>query len=97
MEMKAESIDKHLREKSKNPHFKILYELDQQKLEISKRIIDYRIKNRVSQRQLADTAGVTQQQISKIESGEFSSITTLQKILLCIGYRVKMQAVPLRV
>jgi transcriptional regulator with XRE-family HTH domain len=38
---------------------------------------------------------VTQQHISKIENGEFSSVATLEKILLFIGYTVRIQAIPL--
>lgn len=92
--MKAKSVNKHLHEKLKGPDFKAVYEFDQQKLEIAGRIIAYRIKNKLSQKQLADQAGATHQYISKIESGEFSSIETIQKILFCIGYAVRIQAVP---
>lgn len=91
--MKA--VNKHLEEKLKDPYFKELYELEEQKLGIVKRIIDYRIKNKLTQRQLAKRAGVTQQHISKIENGEFSNIATLEKVLLFIGFTVKLEVVPL--
>ena len=90
-----ERVDEHLKEKLKNPYFKELYELQEQKLCIVKRIIDYRVIHNLTQGQLAKRAGVTQQYISKIESGDFSNILTLEKILLFIGYTVKIQAVPL--
>ena len=93
--MKTESVDKHLQEKLKDPYFKELYELEEQKLEIVKKIIDYRIKHKLNQTQLAEKIGVSQQHISKIESGEFSSVATLEKILLHLGYTVRLQAVPL--
>ncbi|MFA5143849.1 MAG: helix-turn-helix transcriptional regulator [Candidatus Omnitrophota bacterium] len=93
--MKLQKVDEHLKEKLKDPYFKELYELEEQKLKIVKRIIEYRVKNKLSQKQLADKVGVTQQHISKIENGEFSSISTLEKVLLFIGYTVKMQAIPL--
>ena len=93
--MRAEKVDEHLKEKLKDPYFKELYELEEQKLKIVKRIIEYRIKNKLSQKQLAEKVGVTQQHISKFENGEFSSIATLEKTLLFIGYTVKMQAIPL--
>lgn len=93
--MGMERVDEHLKEKLKDPYFKQLYELEEQKLGIVKRIIDYRLNNNLSQAQLAKKAGVTQQYISKIENGDFSSIVTLEKILLFIGYTVKIQAVPL--
>lgn len=90
-----ERVDEHLKEKLKDPYFKELYELEEQKLDIVKRIINYRVKNNLAQGQLAKKAGVTQQHISKIENGDFSNIITLEKILLFIGYTVKIQAVPL--
>lgn len=93
--MKLPTVQEHLKEKLKDPYFKELYELDQQKLSVVKKIIEYRIKHKLSQGQLADQVGVTQQHISKIENGEFSSVSTLEKVLLAIGYTVKIQAVPL--
>ena len=92
----AERIDDYLKEKLKDPYFKELWELEEQKLKIVKKIIEYRIKHKMSQKQLAKKAKVTQQHISKIENGEFSSIFTLEKVLLLIGYTVKMRAIPLR-
>ena len=90
-----ERVDEHLKEKLKDPYFKELYELEEQKLDIVKRIIDYRIKNNLTQGQLAKKARVTQQHISKVENGDFSNIVTLEKILLFIGYTVRIKAVPL--
>ena len=88
-------VSDHLKEQLKDPYFKELYELEQQKLAIVKKIIEYRIKNNTSQAQLAQKAGITQQHISKIENGEFSSILTLEKVLLYIGMTVQIKAIPL--
>lgn len=93
--MAIERVDEHLKEKLKDPYFKELYELEEQKLDIVQCIIDYRLNNNLSQAQLAKRAGVTQQHISKVENGDFSNILTLEKILLFIGYTVRIQAVPL--
>ena len=95
--MRAERVDEHLKEKIKDPYFKELYELEEQKLAIVKRIIAYRIKNKLNQNQLAKRAGVTQQHISKIENGEFSNITTLAKILLFVGFAVQIKAIPIHI
>lgn len=89
-------VNKHLEEKLKDPYFKELYELEEQKLEIVKRIVDYRIKNDLTQGQLAKRVGVSQQHISKIENGEFSNITTLEKVLLFIGFKVRLEVIPLQ-
>ena len=94
--MKEYTFRDHLKEMLKDPYFKELYDLDQQKLEVVKKIIAYRVKHKLNQRQLAKQIGVTQQHISKIENGEFSSVSTLEKVLLSIGYSVSIQAVPLK-
>ena len=93
--MKEYTVKDHLKEELKDPYFKELYELDQQKLAVVKKIIAYRIKHHLTQGQLAKQIGVTQQHISKIENGEFSSVATLEKVLLGIGYSVRIQVVPL--
>jgi DNA-binding XRE family transcriptional regulator len=93
--MKIKKTDIHLNEKPKAPYFRELYELEKQKLELVKPILSYRLKHKLNQKQLADRAGVTQQHISKIESGDFSNIATLGKVLLYVGFTVRIQAVPL--
>lgn len=92
---KIEKVDEHLQGKLKDPYFREQYELEAQKLEIAKRIVSYRVKKGINQAQLAKAARVTQQHISKIERGEFSSVATLHKILFFIGYTVRIKAIPL--
>lgn len=94
-EMREITVGEHLQEKLKNPYFKELYELEQQKNNIVKKILDYRIKNGLTQEQLADYVGVSQQHISKIENGEFSNVVTLEKVLLRIGMTVRIRVVEL--
>ena len=93
--MKEYTFRDHLKEELKDPYFKELHELSQQKLEVVKKIIAYRIKHKLNQRQLAKQIGVSQQHISNIENAEFSSVATLEKVLLGIGYSVRIQAIPL--
>jgi len=90
--MKIREVSQHLTGEMKDPHFKELYELERQKLTVIKPIIAYRVKNNMSQGDLAKQAGVSQQHISKIENGEFSSVATLQKVLLHVGYTVRRNA-----
>jgi len=51
--MKLGKVQNHLEEKLKDPYFRELYELEEQKRAIVKRIIDYRIRHKISQAQLA--------------------------------------------
>jgi DNA-binding XRE family transcriptional regulator len=82
------NVKDHLKEVLKDPYFRELYELDSVKTEIAKKIIEYRIKHSVNQTQLAKMVNVSQQQISYIEEGDFSSFQTIQKVLLAIGYKI---------
>ena len=94
--MKEYSVRDYLKEKLKDPDFRELYEQDQQKLAVVKKVLVYRVKHKLSQKQLADHVGITQQHISKIENSDFSNIATLEKVLRAIGYSMKIQVVPLK-
>ena len=93
--MKETTVHEHLQEKLKDPYFKELHELEEQKYGIVNKIISYRIKQGLTQGDLAKQIGVSQQHISKIENGEFSSVSTLEKVLLGIGMTVRIKAVEL--
>jgi len=82
------SVRKHLDDKMKDVRFKEHYELDLVKLQFIKPIIAYRIKHKLSQKALAKRVGVSQQQISKVESGDFSNFDTVLKILFAIGVTI---------
>ena len=88
-------VDSHLKEKLKDPYFRELYEIEQQKLGIAKLFIDYRIKHNLTQEQFAEKLGVTQQYISKIENGNFANLTNLEIFLFLIGFRMKINVEPL--
>lgn len=88
-------VDDYIKEKIKrNPAFKAHYDLLMEKAAVVKKIIEYRIRHKLSQEQLARELGVTQQYISKIEEGEFSNLDAIENILEPIGYRLKLEVVP---
>jgi DNA-binding XRE family transcriptional regulator len=90
-------ISSYINEKiKKDPDFKESYAIIQQKAQIGKIIIEYRNKNGLTQVDLARELGVTQQYISKIEDGEFSSLSGIEQILHHIGYRLWLNVVRIR-
>ena len=88
-------VDDYIKEKlKKNPDFKARYNLLTEKAAVVKKIIEYRLRHKLSQEQLAEEIGVTQQYISKIEDGEFSNLDAIENILEHIGYRLRLAVVP---
>ena len=73
-----------------------LQELEEGKLKVAKAIIGERIRRRLSQTALARRLGVTQQQVSKLENGDFDNLGTLQTVLSVLGYHVRVSAIPLQ-
>ena len=94
--MKKTNVDKHLERKLKDPLFRELYELDMQKAQIAKLLIAERSKRNLTQGQLARKLDVTQQQVSKIENGNFTDLKVVQKALLTLGHSIRVVAVPLK-
>ncbi len=94
--MSKTNVDRHLEGKLKDPFFRELYELEIQKAQIAKLLIAERSKRNLTQGQLARKLGVTQQQISKIENGNFTDLKVVQKVLLTLGHSIRVVAVPLR-
>ncbi|MCK4912469.1 MAG: helix-turn-helix transcriptional regulator [Candidatus Omnitrophica bacterium] len=82
------SVKKHLNAKMKDVGFKEHYKLDLVKLQFIKPIIAYRIKHKLNQTALAKRVRISQQQISKIENGDFSSFDAVIKVLFAIGIEI---------
>ena len=91
-----EKVSDYIKEKLKNERgFKKRYALIQQRVEIAKVIIQYRIDNNLTQKGLADELGVSQQYISKLEEGNFSTLAMVEKVLNLIGYHLILGVKPL--
>ncbi len=93
MKQSLKSVKEHLSKKLKDVYFRELYELEQEKMKLAKHFIDFRIKHNLTQDELADMLGVTQQHVSKLEEGIFSNIRDVAKMLLAIGYRMEFRTV----
>lgn len=85
------SFRTHLKEKLKDKQFKELYDEERQIAELSLRIVDTRERLGLSQAEVAKKAHVTQQQVSKIESGINCNMTTFLKVCNALGIRVDIE------
>jgi predicted transcriptional regulator len=82
------SFRKHLNTKLKDKEFKQLYDEEREMLEISIQLLNARKNMGLSQQELAKKAHITQQQLSRIESGMNCNLLTFLKV--CHALRVKL-------
>jgi ribosome-binding protein aMBF1 (putative translation factor) len=84
-----------LREDLKDPEFKALYKEERQALKLAMKVVKLREKKGLSQQQLANLMGTSQQAISRIESGEYEGFTlkTLEKLAEATGTQLKIEFV----
>ena len=92
---KVRTFRSRLREDLKDPEFKAHYKEERQALKLAIMITKLREKKGLSQQQLAQLMGTSQQAISRIESGVYEGFTlrTLDKIAEATGTRVKIEFV----
>ncbi len=79
---------KHLDAKLKDDELKEMYNEEREMLEISFQLLNARKKLGLSQEELAKRAHITQQQLSKIESGMNCNLSTFLRV--CHALRVKL-------
>lgn len=67
------------------------FQLDDMLYDISMKIFDYRMKNKLSQKKLADILGIKQSMVSKLESGLYNpTVEQLWKISQKLGWKFEM-------
>lgn len=94
MKHQVYTLKDHLKESLKNPEFKKAWEESEAEYQISRALIAQRVKNRLSQKELAKKANTTQAIISRLESMNANpSIALLQKIARSLNLRLKIQLV----
>ena len=92
---KVRTFRSRLIEDLKDPEFKAHYQEECQALKLALKISKLREKKGLSQQQLAELMGTSQQAISRIESGNYDGFTlkTLEKIADATGTRIKIEFV----
>ena len=89
------NFKEYKKELMKDPEFVKAYEDLQPEMDIIKTIIDARIKQNLSQKELSKLTGINQSEISKLESGERNpSIKLLQRLADGMGLTLKISFVP---
>ena len=81
----------HLNKKLEDPKFKAEYIRQKQLSELALKIQKQRIKKGLSQKELAQISGITQQQLSKIEHAVNSNIITYMKVLNALDYSLSVK------
>ena len=90
--MKPYTFQDHLKESLKNPKFKKAWEESEAEYQISRLLIAARLKNKMSQSELAKKANTTQAVISRLEGMTANpSIGLIQKIAQALNLRLKIQ------
>ncbi len=88
------TFDSYLAEKLENPELKKEYDALEPEFAIIQAMIDARKESGLTQKQLADKTGITQADISRLESGSANpSLRTLQRLAAGMGMRVRLEFV----
>ena len=85
-----------MKEKLKDPEFKREWDELEPEFQLVKAMLRARDEQNISQRQLSDLTGITQADISKMESGEANpTLQTLKRIAKGLGMRLELVFTPL--
>lgn len=85
-----------LNEKLKDPEFRKEWDELEPEYQLIKAMLHARDEQNISQRQLSDITGITQADISKMESGEANpTLQTIKKIAQGLGMKLELVFTPM--
>ena len=88
----TKTFDSYLSEKLKNPELKQEYDALEPEFAIVQAMINARKENGLTQKQLSDRTGITQADISRLESGNANpSLRTLQRLAEGLGMKLHVE------
>ena len=82
---------KHLGEKLKGDRFRSLYEEEKQLSDLALKIHEARQRRGLSQKEVAQMAKITQQQLSKLENGISCNVTTFLRVCSALDLKVDVE------
>ena len=92
-----ETLDQYLAEQLKNPKFKKEWDDIQPEMDVIRAMIDARIEQNLTQKELAARTGIDQADISKLENGTRNpSLKLLKKLASGLGMQLKIEFVPMQ-
>ena len=87
-----------LKEQLKDPDFKKEWDDIQPEMDVIRAMIDARIEQNLTQKELAARTGIDQADISKLENGTRNpSLKLLKKLASGLGMQLKIEFVPMQV
>ena len=90
-------FDDHLQEQLKDPEFKKEWDDIQPEMDAIRAMIDARIEQNLTQKELAARTGIDQADISKLENGTRNpSLKLLKKLASGLGMQLKIEFVPMQ-
>lgn len=91
-------FDDYLQEQLKDPDFKKEWDDIQPEMDVIRAMIDARIEQNLTQKELAVRTGIDQADISKLENGTRNpSLKLLKKLASGLGMQLKIEFVPMQV
>ncbi|MDD6631879.1 MAG: helix-turn-helix transcriptional regulator [Lachnobacterium sp.] len=89
------TFDDMLEKQMKDEEFKKKYEAIQPEFDVIRAIVDARISQNLTQRELAERTGINQADISKLENGTRNpSVNLLKRLADGMGMALKIEFVP---
>lgn len=90
-------VDDYLQEQLKDPEPKKEWDDIQPEMDVIRAMIDARIEQNLTQKDLAARTGIDQADISKLENGTRNpSLKLLKKLASGLGMRLKIEFVPIK-
>ena len=89
------TFDDMLKEQLQDPEFRKEYEAIQPEMDVIRAIVDARISQNLTQKELSERSGINQADISKIENGTRNpSLNLLKRLADGMGMTLKIEFVP---
>lgn len=89
------TLDAFMGEQMRNPEFKEEYDRIQPEMDVIRAIVEARVSQNLTQKQLSERTGINQADISKLENGTRNpSLNLLKRLAEGMGMVLKVEFVP---